>query len=135
MAKPDLGTKRICPETGRKFYDLGKEPIVSPYTGTSYPLSFFETAVTSSRGKSAPRHQEEEVEVETEAVETVDEAAETVSLSDVEEEDDTTGKSDVDVDDDEVEVEAGDDDTFIEADEDEEDDMTDIIGSREDDDD
>ncbi|MFZ0847258.1 MAG: FYDLN acid domain-containing protein, partial [Pseudolabrys sp.] len=24
MAKTELGTKRICPETGRKFYDLGK---------------------------------------------------------------------------------------------------------------
>ena len=33
MAKPELGTKRICPETGRKFYDLNKDPIVSPYTG------------------------------------------------------------------------------------------------------
>ena len=42
MAKPELGTKRIDPETGRKFYDLNREPIVSPYTGKSYPLSFFE---------------------------------------------------------------------------------------------
>ena len=24
MAKPDLGTKRVCPDTGRKFYDLNK---------------------------------------------------------------------------------------------------------------
>ena len=42
MAKAELGTKRIDPETGRKFYDLNKDPIVSPYTGKSYPLSFFE---------------------------------------------------------------------------------------------
>ncbi|TIP80572.1 MAG: TIGR02300 family protein, partial [Mesorhizobium sp.] len=33
MAKPELGTKRIDPETGQKFYDLNKDPIVSPYTG------------------------------------------------------------------------------------------------------
>ena len=26
MAKPELGTKRVCPETGRKFYDLNKDP-------------------------------------------------------------------------------------------------------------
>ncbi|MGC1356232.1 MAG: TIGR02300 family protein, partial [Xanthobacteraceae bacterium] len=24
MAKAELGTKRVCPETGRKFYDLNK---------------------------------------------------------------------------------------------------------------
>jgi hypothetical protein len=42
VAKPELGTKRICPETGRKFYDLNKDPIVSPYTGKTYPLSYFE---------------------------------------------------------------------------------------------
>ena len=43
MAKNELGTKRIDPETGRKFYDLNKDPIVSPYTGTSYPRSYFES--------------------------------------------------------------------------------------------
>ena len=43
MAKPELGTKRICPETGRKFYDLNKDPVVSPYTGQSYPRSYFES--------------------------------------------------------------------------------------------
>ena len=44
MAKAELGTKRIDPETGRKFYDLGKDPIVSPYTGKSYPRTYFESA-------------------------------------------------------------------------------------------
>ena len=33
MAKSDLGTKRICPTTGKKFYDLNKNPVISPYTG------------------------------------------------------------------------------------------------------
>ena len=33
VAKASLGTKRICPTTGRKFYDLGKDPVISPYTG------------------------------------------------------------------------------------------------------
>jgi uncharacterized protein (TIGR02300 family) len=32
MPAKHLGTKRTCPETGKKFYDLGKDPIVSPYT-------------------------------------------------------------------------------------------------------
>ena len=33
MAKPELGSKRVCPDTGRKFYDLNKDPVISPYTG------------------------------------------------------------------------------------------------------
>jgi uncharacterized protein (TIGR02300 family) len=33
MPKDEWGTKRICPTTGKRFYDLGKTPIVSPYTG------------------------------------------------------------------------------------------------------
>lgn len=45
MAKEELGTKRIDPETGKKFYDFGRDPVISPYTGKSYPLSYFETIV------------------------------------------------------------------------------------------
>jgi uncharacterized protein (TIGR02300 family) len=33
MPKLEWGTKRICPTTGKRFYDLNKSPIVSPYTG------------------------------------------------------------------------------------------------------
>jgi len=33
MSKDKLGKKRICPTTGKKFYDLNKDPVVSPYTG------------------------------------------------------------------------------------------------------
>ncbi|MEZ7814046.1 MAG: hypothetical protein ACI9O0_000094 [Paracoccaceae bacterium] len=33
MPKEEWGTKRICPTTGKRFYDLKKTPIVSPYTG------------------------------------------------------------------------------------------------------
>ena len=39
MAKPDLGTKRVCPDTGRKFYDLNKTPVISPYTGKVVPIA------------------------------------------------------------------------------------------------
>jgi uncharacterized protein (TIGR02300 family) len=38
VAKPELGTKRVCPETGRKFYDLNKDPVISPYTGKVVPV-------------------------------------------------------------------------------------------------
>jgi uncharacterized protein (TIGR02300 family) len=33
MPKEDGGVKRVCPTTGKRFYDLGRDPIVSPYTG------------------------------------------------------------------------------------------------------
>ena len=33
MAKEEWGTKRVCPTTGKRFYDLNRTPIVSPYTG------------------------------------------------------------------------------------------------------
>ena len=33
MAKEEWGTKRICPETGKRFYDLNNSPVLSPYTG------------------------------------------------------------------------------------------------------
>jgi uncharacterized protein (TIGR02300 family) len=38
VAKPELGTKRVCPDTGRKFYDLNKDPVISPYTGKVVPV-------------------------------------------------------------------------------------------------
>ena len=43
MANEEWGVKRVCPETGKRFYDLNKNPIVSPYTGKEYDLTFFTT--------------------------------------------------------------------------------------------
>ncbi len=33
MPKEEWGVKRVCPTTGKRFYDLNKNPIISPYTG------------------------------------------------------------------------------------------------------
>jgi uncharacterized protein (TIGR02300 family) len=33
MPKEEWGVKRVCPTTGKRFYDLNRSPIVSPYTG------------------------------------------------------------------------------------------------------
>ncbi len=38
MAKEEWGTKRVCPTTGKRFYDLNRDPVVSPYTGEVVPL-------------------------------------------------------------------------------------------------
>jgi uncharacterized protein (TIGR02300 family) len=58
MPKEEWGVKRVCPETGKRFYDLGKDPIVSPYTGKEYPLSHFvsdksKTTMADKEDKSA----------------------------------------------------------------------------------
>ena len=52
MAKPELGTKRVCPETGRKFYDLNKDPVISPYTGKIVPVEA--PPVSRARPEPAP---------------------------------------------------------------------------------
>ena len=33
MPKEEWGVKRLCPVTGKRFYDMNRDPIVSPYTG------------------------------------------------------------------------------------------------------
>ena len=33
MPKEEWGVKRVCPTTGKRFYDLGRSPVVSPYSG------------------------------------------------------------------------------------------------------
>ena len=45
MPKEEWGTKRICPTTGKRFYDLNKDPIVSPYTGEK-------VAIDSNKGRT-----------------------------------------------------------------------------------
>jgi uncharacterized protein (TIGR02300 family) len=121
VAKPELGTKRIDPETGKKFYDLNRDPIVSPYTGKTYPLSFFEET-------SAAAVLEKEEEEDTNEVDTENTEVELVSLEDADE--DAAGGDDLpDLGDDDVEIDGDDDDTFLEQDEDDDDDdMSDLIG-------
>jgi uncharacterized protein (TIGR02300 family) len=121
VAKPELGTKRICPETGRKFFDLNKDPIVSPYTGQSYPRSYFESG--------SSKIEEEEEEVEEKELDAED-AVEVVSL---EEADDEAKGDGIDVDDDVDLGDDDDDDTFLADEEEEDDDVADIIGVGEDD--
>lgn len=115
MAKPELGIKRVCPVTGRKFYDLNRDPVVSPYTGQAYPRTFFEP-----QAKAAPVAADEEEEAETGTVElvTLDEAdapdgaqKEAAVVEDIDE--------DIGADED--------DDTFLEEEEDGDDDVSGLI--------
>ncbi len=132
MAKTELGTKRVCPETGRKFYDLGKTPVISPYTGKVVPIvvpppsrARPEPAAPVARPAPVPV-----AEPEVAAPETAD--AEFVSLEDAEAE--QQGKKPAAAagaagEIEEVEIEAGTDDAaFIEEEEEGDPDVTDIIG-------
>lgn len=113
MAKPELGTKRIDPETGKKFYDLNRDPIVSPYTGLSYPRSYFEA--------SAEAKGEDDEDTETEELDTALEKPEFISLEDAD--DEAKGDDDIpDMGDDDVDLGDDDDDAFLPDDEDDEDD-------------
>lgn len=135
MAKDERGTKREDPDTGKKFYDLNKDPIVSPYTGKSYPRSFFEAnAVAAVRAKVAEREEDEDedAEVEEEAVEPG--APEVISLedADAEEGDDKDEGEDIpDVEDVEDVEDLGEDedDVFLEEDEDEDEDLDFDVGA------
>jgi uncharacterized protein (TIGR02300 family) len=124
VAKPELGTKRVCPVTGRKFYDLGADPIVSPYTGISSPLSAFEAPVRGAPPKVAQAATDEEVTADPER-----EDAELVALEDADAEEASTGaKPAVVADDAEAdEDDTATDDTFLEEDEDEDTDVADLI--------
>ena len=37
MAKPELGTKRVCVSCGARFYDLARQPAVCPKCNTEQP--------------------------------------------------------------------------------------------------
>jgi len=130
VAKSELGTKRIDPDTGKKFYDLNRDPVVSPYTGKSYPLSFF--AETSAAAVLEKAQEEDEVpEVDSESQE-----VEVVSLEEADDEASGGGEEIPDLGDDDVDIgDDDDDDTFLEQDEDDEDDdMADLIGVNSDED-
>jgi uncharacterized protein (TIGR02300 family) len=129
VAKPDLGTKRLCASCGAKFYDLGKDPIICPKCETVFHPVVYTTrsrggAAAAAAAAAAPLVPEvetpEAAEVELVSLEEADAEAE-------------GGKKDAAVEGEgEEEVEAADDgaddNTFLVTDEDEGDDVTDIIG-------
>jgi len=132
VAKPELGTKRLCTNCGAKFYDLSKDPIVCPKC-----QSVVEIAAPSSRSRpdaGAAARAAAPAEEEVAAPETAD--AEFVSLEEADAE--AQGKKPegeaVEGAEDEVELEdeAMDDATFIEEQEEGDEDVTDIIGDVED---
>jgi uncharacterized protein (TIGR02300 family) len=83
MPKEEWGTKRLCPETGKRFYDLNATPIISPYTGN-------EVAIDTSKTRTMVADAED---------------AQSAKMKDVAEDEDLV----LDDDDDEDDVDLGDD--------------------------
>src|SRR5436190_13563146 len=131
VAKSDLGTKRICPTTGKKFYDLNKSPVISPYTGEVVPIA--PVPPPRTRADAAARASAAAAASAAEAVPEPVEAEELVPLEEADAEE-STGKvkavvpeSEDDIEIDET-IEGDDDDTFIPDEEEGDEDVTDIIG-------
>jgi uncharacterized protein (TIGR02300 family) len=109
MPKAEWGTKRICPTTGKRFYDLNRSPIVSPYTGEVVDIESVRRKMAASVISRAVPDKDDDVLVE-----------------DIEGEDDLIGATpadDTELDDDLLE-EDGDDNVSL-------DDLADVAGDEE----
>lgn len=96
MPKEEWGVKRVCPITGKRFYDLNKTPIISPYTGKVVPVDSHdrreEAGVAALKAKASAKINDDDddllVDDEDDAVEVDDELLEdddddTVALDDL----------------------------------------------------
>ena len=131
VAKPELGTKRLCASCGAKFYDLNKDPIHCPKCGAVYEVVVATRAarpagpvvarppVPEKAPAAEPR------EVETVSLEEADAAAQGANKP-------APAEAGIDEEEEEQEVEMGEsldnDDTLIEEQEEDDTDVTDIIG-------
>ena len=68
MPEAEWGTKRICPTTGKRFYDLNKDPIVSPYTGEVVSVDSNKGRTMVADAQDAQTKKMEEAEAEAEEV-------------------------------------------------------------------
>jgi|GraSoiStandDraft_45_1057281.scaffolds.fasta_scaffold07506_6 uncharacterized protein (TIGR02300 family) len=130
VAKPELGTKRLCASCGTKFYDLNKDPIHCSKCGAVYEVV---VATRRVRPEAAPVAQRPPVPEEAPAPEPQE--VETVSLEEADAEAQGTAKKPAPAvagieEEEEVKMAGSfdNDDTFIEEQEEEDADVTDIIG-------
>ena len=123
MAKPELGTKRLCVGCGAKYYDLNRDPITCPKCGTLFDVG---SAVRSSKVARAAvvedEAQDEELEVDIVSLEEADA--------------DTEAEKVIDIDDEEIDedIAGGDEDDVFIDDEDEDEEVSDLIVERPEDD-
>ena len=92
MAKPEWGTKRICPSCGARYYDLMREPVVCPKCSTPFDPEAF---LKARRARPAAPVEKElepvgaddiDPDLEADDVEATEEEEEDVPLEEAEEE-------------------------------------------------
>tara|TARA_R110002020_G_scaffold181092_1_gene375859 strand:+ start:88 stop:411 length:324 start_codon:yes stop_codon:yes gene_type:complete len=64
MPNEEWGTKRLCPTTGKRFYDLNKNPIVSPYTGEVLELDSSKSRMIAADAEDAATAKAKKADVE-----------------------------------------------------------------------
>jgi uncharacterized protein (TIGR02300 family) len=93
LAKPEWGTKRICPSCGTRYYDLMRDPVVCPKCSTPFDPEAF---LKARRARPATPVEKElepvgaddlDADLEADEVEAVEEEEEDVPLDETEEED------------------------------------------------
>tara|TARA_B100000963_G_scaffold128947_1_gene112501 strand:+ start:188 stop:532 length:345 start_codon:yes stop_codon:yes gene_type:complete len=62
MAKEEWGTKRVCPDTGKRFYDLNNNPVISPYTGKEITLDKSASSKVKTKTKTAENQEDKRFE-------------------------------------------------------------------------
>lgn len=113
MPKEEWGVKRVCPTTGKRFYDLGRTPIISPYTGEVVTLE------TGKGGRSL----------------VADKAEKKVAKDLVTDDEDLVLDDDIEIDDDDADVDIDDDDVLDDDDDGDTvalDDLADVPGNDDD---
>jgi uncharacterized protein (TIGR02300 family) len=110
MAKPELGTKRVCVACGARFYDLMKSPAICPKCSTEQPIEQPRPRRTGGNvvedkrpKKPVPAPGVEDVDVEVEGVEDGEEEDVLEDAADLEDDADAIGP--------EIEVESDNDET------------------------
>jgi uncharacterized protein (TIGR02300 family) len=114
MPKEEWGVKRVCPTTGKRFYDLNRNPIVSPYTGEIVTIE------TGKAGRSL----------------VADKADKKAAKEVVTEDEDLVLDDEIEIDEDDPDVDLDDDDVLDDDDDGDTvalDDLTDVAGNDDDD--
>lgn len=88
MAKPEWGTKRLCPSCGIRFYDMKKSPVTCPGCDSDVPTEPLLKARKPSPVKEVPVVAKVEEKTETKSPEdVVDDVVDIEDVEDIEDDD------------------------------------------------
>lgn len=55
MPNAEWGVKRVCPTTGKRFYDMNRSPVVSPYSGEVVEIDEIKRHTPGHEAPARPR--------------------------------------------------------------------------------